>query len=198
MPMREIRTAQIIPFNSQQAELAQSTDMIVEGYAVTYNSPTLMFEQDGIQYFEVIAQGALDGADLTDVPFKYNHSDSVMIMARTRTKSLELLTDEKGLYVRAKFADTQQGKDLYKLIQLGEVDKMSFAFTVAEEAYNKDTRTRTITKIKKLFDVSAVDIPAYDTTSISARNFFEVEIEKEKKAMDLANLRKKLLLKTYF
>lgn len=198
MPMREIRTAQIIPFNTQQAELAQSTDMIVEGYAVTYNSPTLMFEQDCVQYFEVIAQGALDGADLTDVPFKYNHSDSVMIMARTRTKSLELLTDEKGLYVRAKFADTQQGRDLYKLIQLGEVDKMSFAFTVAEEAYNKDTRTRTITKIKKLYDVSAVDIPAYDTTSISARNFFEVEIEKEKKAMDLANLRKKLLLKTYF
>jgi len=198
MLVREIRTAQIIPFNTQQADLAQSTDMIVEGYAVTYNSPTLMFEQDGIQYFEVIAQGALDGADLTDVPFKYNHSDSVMIMARTRTKSLELLTDEKGLYVRAKLADTQQGKDLFKLIQLGEVDKMSFAFTVLEEAYNKDTRTRTITKIKKLYDVSAVDIPAYDTTSISARNFFEVEIEKEKKAKDLANLRKKLLLKTYF
>jgi HK97 family phage prohead protease len=171
--------------------------MIVEGYAVTYDSPTVLWEQDGIQYFEVIARGALDNADLSDVPFKYNHSDSVMIMARTRTKSLELTTDDKGLFVRAKLADTSQGRDLFKLIQLGEVDKMSFAFTVEEEKYNNETRTRTILKIKKLYDVSAVDIPAYDTTSISARNFFEVEIEKERKAMEIANLRKKLLLKTF-
>lgn len=196
--MREIRTAQIIPFQTQQAELNESSEMIVEGYAVTYDSPTVMWEMDGIQYFEVIERGALDNADLSDVPFKYNHSDSVMIMARTRTKSLELKVDDKGLFVRAKLVDTQQGRDLFKLIQLGEVDKMSFAFTVEQEAYNKDKRLRTIQRIKKLYDVSAVDIPAYDTTSINARNFFEVEIEKERKAMEIANLRKKLLLKTYF
>lgn len=195
--MKEIRQALIIPFQTNQTELTEASDMIVEGYAVTYNSPTLIWEQDGIQYFEVIERGALDNADLSDVPFKYNHSDSVMILARTRTKSLELSIDDKGLFIRAKIVDTQQGRDLFKLIQLGEVDKMSFAFTVEEEKYNNETRTRTITKIKKLYDVSAVDIPAYDTTSISARNFFEVEIEKEKKAKDLANLRKKLLLKTY-
>jgi phage head maturation protease len=75
---------------------------------------------------------------------------------------------------------------------------MSFAFVVKQERYDRLTRTRHIEKIEKLFDVSAVDIPAYDTTSISARSFFEMEIEKEQKAMEIAESRKKLLLLTYF
>lgn len=176
----------------QNAE-ANSDEMIVEGYALTFDSPTVLYSIDGVDYKEVIARGALDGADLTDVPFKYNHSDNVMIMARTRNKTLELTVDEVGLKIRASIAPTQDGKDLYTLIKRGDVDKMSFAFTVEEDSYNKETRTRTITKIKKLYDVAAVDIPAYDSTSISARSYFELENEKEK-AMDIANRAKRIEL----
>src|SRR5690606_7752346 len=81
-------------------------EMIVEGRAVVYDSPTVLYEIDGRKYYEVIAKGALDGADLRDVPFKYNHSDSVMVMARTRNQTLELIPDDQGLLVRARLANT--------------------------------------------------------------------------------------------
>jgi phage head maturation protease len=74
---------------------------------------------------------------------------------------------------------------------------MSFSFTVSEQRYDKENRMRVITGIRKLYDVSAVDIPAYDTTSISARSFFEAEAEEERKALDSAAARKKLLLRTF-
>jgi HK97 family phage prohead protease len=156
-----------------------SSEMIVEGRAVVYNSPTLMWEYDGVKYYEVIQRGALDGADLSDVPFKYNHSDNVMIMARTRNKTLELIQDEQGLLIRARLANTTAGRDLYELIKRGDIDKMSFAFTTREEAYDKETRTRKIIRLKKIWDVAAVDIPAYDDTTISARSWAEAQSEIE-------------------
>lgn len=165
-------------------------EMIVEGYAITLNTPTVMWEYDGIKYYEVIAPRALDNTDMSDVPFKYNHSDDVMVMARTRNKTLQLTKDEKGLRMKASIAPTQAGKDLYTLIKRKDIDKMSFAFTVEEDSYNSESHTRTILKIKKLYDVAAVDTPAYDTTSISARSFFEAEAEKEHKALENAQLRK--------
>ena len=132
---REIRIAEIRalePTNDQQ-------EMIVAGRAIVYDSPTVMYEIDGIKYYEVIQRGALDGADLKDVPFKYNHSDSVMVMARTRNKTLELIPDDKGLLIRARLANTTAGRDLYELIRRGDIDKMSFAFSVAEDSYDRDT-----------------------------------------------------------
>src|SRR5690606_16314590 len=90
---REIRLAEIRalePTNDEQA-------MIVEGRAIVYDSPTVIAEIEGRKYYEVIARGALDEADLRDVPFKYNHSNSVMVMARTRNKTLELIPDDEGL-----------------------------------------------------------------------------------------------------
>lgn len=170
----------------------------MEGRAIVYDSPTVMYEIDGVKYYEVIARGALDGADLRDVPFKYNHSDNVMVMARTRNRTLELIPDEQGLLIRAKLANTTAGRDLYELIRRGDIDKMSFAFTVAEHSYNRDTRTRTITKFKRIWDVSAVDIPAYPDTSITARDFYRAQAEAERQAAEAAQeLRKRLLLKTY-
>jgi HK97 family phage prohead protease len=183
--------------NIPSGEINQNT-LLVEGYAIRYDEPTLMTVIDGIEYYETIQQGALDGADLSDVPFKYNHSDQVMIMARTRNKTLELFPDNEGLYVRANLANTTGGNDLYTLISRGDIDKMSFAFTVKSERYDRQSRTRVIEKIDKLFDVSAVDLPAYPTTSISARAFYEMEIEKEVKDLEKSKLRKELLLKTYF
>lgn len=177
-------------------ESLNEDEMIVEGYAITINTPTVVYEYEGNKYYEVIAPNALDNTDMKDVPLKYNHSDNVMIMARTRNKTLQLTKDLKGLYIKASIAPTQAGKDLYTLIKRGDIDKMSFAFTVEEDSYNVESRTRTILKIKKLYDVAAVDFPAYDTTSISARSFFDMEIQKERKALEDANLRKRLILKT--
>lgn len=170
----------------------------MEGRAIVYESPTVMFEIDGIQYKEVIVKGALDGADLRDVPFKYNHSDAIMVMARTRNRTLELIPDDQGLLVRARLANTTAGRDLYELIRRGDIDKMSFAFTVAEEAYDKETRTRKILRFKRIWDVSAVDIPAYDDTYISARSWYVAQAEAERRAAEAAEqLRKRLIIMTY-
>src|SRR5690606_14958488 len=101
-PQREIRMAELRAIEPA----GDANEMVVEGRAIVYESPTVLFEIDGVRYYEVIARGALDGADLKDVPFKYNHSDNVMVMARTRNKTLELIPDEQGLLVRAKLANT--------------------------------------------------------------------------------------------
>lgn len=178
----------------------EQKEMIVEGYAIRFDEPAT-FEIGGEEFREVIDKRALDKADMRDVPFKYNHSDNVMIMARTRNKTLELIKDEKGLFIRAKLAGTTSGHDLYTLIKRGDIDKMSFAFTVDYEndgdEYDRKTRTRTIKRIKKIWDVAAVDTPAYDTTSISARSFFELEREKELKTLERAELRKRLIIQSY-
>lgn len=137
--------------------------MIVEGYAITFNQPATH------GYTEIISEKALDNTDMSDVPLKYNHEDSHLIMARTRNKSLELKKDDKGLFIRAELIDTQSNKDIYKSIKAGLIDKMSFAFTTRGDEYDYDTDTRTITDIEKLFDVSVVDLPFYDSTSVYAR-----------------------------
>jgi len=172
--------------------------MIVEGRAIVYESPTVLYEIDGVKYYEVIARGALDGADIRDVPFKYNHSSAVMVMARTRNKTLELIPDDHGLLIRANLANITAGRDLYELIRRGDVDKMSFAFTVAEDTYDRDTRTRKILKFKRIWDVSAVDTPAYQDTYISARSYFEAQAEAERQAAEAAQRRRRrLIAQTY-
>jgi len=192
-PQREIRMAEI-----RALEPADDGEMIVEGRAVVYESPTVMYEIDGVKYYEVIARGALEGADLRDVPFKYNHSNSVMVMARTRNKTLELIPDDHGLLVRARLANTTAGRDLYELIRRGDVDKMSFAFTVDKDEYDRDTRTRRILRFKRIWDVSAVDTPAYDQTYISARSWFAAQAEAERQAAEAAARRRRvLIMKTY-
>jgi len=194
---KEIRLAELRIKSDLTAN--EGNDMIVEGYAVIFNEPTVIFtDSAGIEYYEVIDKHALDNCDMSDVPFKYNHSDDVMVMARTRNKTLQLSVDDKGLFIRANLANTTTGNDLYQLIKRGDIDKMSFAFVVAPEGDNYDvkTRTRIITAIEKLFDVSAVDLPAYDTTSISARGYFESQ-EEIRKQLEKEALKRKLLLKTY-
>jgi len=188
-PQREIRMAEIRALEPAEGE----NEMIVEGRAVVYESPTVLYEIDGVQYKEVIARGALEGADLRDVPFKYNHSDSVMVMARTRNRTLELIPDDHGLLIRAKLANTTAGRDLYELIRRGDIDKMSFAFTVAEDSYDRETRTRRILRFQRIWDVSAVDTPAYQDTHISVRAYFEAQAEAERRAAEAALRRRRVL-----
>jgi hypothetical protein len=97
----------------------------------------------------------------------------------------------------AELANTTAGRDLYELIKRGDIDKMSFAFTVSKDEYDIETRTRRILAIDKIFDVTAVDTPAYETTSLSLRSYFEAEAEKQRIALEREARRKKLILRTY-
>lgn len=169
---------------------------VLEGYAVVFESPTVLWECDGIEYKEVIAKDALNNADLKDVCLKYNHGDNALILARTRGGSLELTVDEKGLKFRATLPNTSGANDVYELVQKGILDKCSFAFRCEESSYNQETHTRTILKIKRLYDVSVVDIPAYDETNVEARSYFD-GIANEQRASERAKRVKKLICKTY-
>ena len=148
--------------------------MVIEGYAVVFDSPATH------GFTEIIDRNAFNGCDMKDVPLKYNHDDSHLILARTRNNSLQLQVDDKGLKIRAELIDTTSNIDIYKSIQAGLLDKMSFAFTVSDEEWDLKTDTRTIKGIDRLFDVSVVDVPFYDTTSIYARALSSLESEKEK------------------
>lgn len=146
--------------------------MILEGYPVVFNQETLIGDKEW-GWYEIIDKKALEGADLSDVPLKYNHGDSKGILARTRNGSLKLTVDSKGLKMRAELIDTTDNIDIYKCVKSGLLDKMSFAFNVLEDNVEQkvgDIPRRTITKIGRLFDVAVVDLPAYDQTSIYARS----------------------------
>jgi len=181
---------------------AEQNQLIVSGYAAVLEQPTVVCEIDGVQYMEVIDKDAFIGCDLSDVPFKYNHSDDFMVLARTRNKTLSLTLDTRGLFITANLANVTAGKDLYGLIQRGDIDKMSFGFTVGQDSYDAQTRTRRILKVRKVWDVSAVDTPAYNGTSIdvedgdniSARSYFSAKDEMEK---SLQEQRKRIYLMTF-
>lgn len=175
-------------FNFEQKE-----DMIIEGQAVAFESPTVLFEMDGVEYKEVIDRAAFDEAHMSDVVLVVNHTGTPA--ARTKNGSLELRKTESGLFVRADLSRSSVGPDLHRDIKEGVFDKMSFAFTIRESSYDKATRTNRILKIDRLYDVSAVTFPAYEQTSISARSLFEAEAEKERaEARGLELKRKRIAL----
>lgn len=155
-------------------------ELVVEGYAAVFDSPTVLFEYEGVEYKEQICRGAFDGCQMTDVIFNYNHEGKVL--ARTRNKTLELNIDEKGLKIRARLDGTDEGRKLYEEIKGGYVDRMSFAFRTQEESFDKENNQWNVRKVKRLYDVSAVSIPAYDDTVISARKSFILEAEAQEKA----------------
>ena len=171
-------------------------EMTLSGYAVTFNQPTVLFKRGDMEFKEVISREAFKNTDMRDCCLKYNHDGSFPILARTRGESLKIRVDDFGLYFDAKLFDTNSGRDIYTLVRGGALDKCSFAFTIAEggDNYDQKTRTRTITNIEKLWDLSVVDIPSYNSTSVTARSFFEAEAEKEKLASETEQKRKKLNL----
>lgn len=151
---------------------------IVEGYATTLDDPYVLWKDGDVEVKEQIARTAFDGADMSDVIFLYNHEG--MVYARQKNGTLTLDVDERGLKVIADLGSIASSRELYEAIQSGLVDQMSWAFTVKEEAYDKEQRLRTITKVDKVYDVSAVSIPANPATSISARDYFNGVIEVER------------------
>ena len=165
--------------------------MVLEGYAIVFDQETLIGDKDK-GFIESIDRNALKNANMKDVPMKYNHDDSFLIIARTRNNSLRLTVDDIGLKVRAELIDTDSNKDIYKMVKAGLLDKMSFAFTVSTQKIDRsgDIPKRTITGIDRLYDVSIVDLPAYDQTSIVVGRSLAL-VDTELKTMDMEDQIKK-------
>ena len=160
-------------------EEGDEPSFFVEGYASTFE-PYVLMSVDGTDYSERIEPTAFEGADMSDVVFRVDHEGPVY--ARTSAGSVELWTDEHGLAQRTDLGRTQRARDLYADIAAGNYQKMSFAFSVAEDHYDKATHTRIIDRVKKVFDVSPVVFPANPGTelSVSTRDYFNGVIEAEK------------------
>lgn len=196
MRKMEMRMALLEPANNDD-----KNKQLVEGYAAVFNQRALIWESEwsGWKYMEVIDRNAFNGADMNDTVFKYNYGDVAMILARASNNTLTMNTDDKGLRISADIIDTNNGTDVYKLIKRGDLNKMSFAFTVKSERTEVDKEnkiyTRTITAFDKIYDVAVVDFPAYDGTSIQARSKeYFVDLEKD---LQEKQRRKRLLLMTY-
>lgn len=149
----------------------------VEGYATVFDKETVLYEYDGIEYKEVVDRTAFSNAQMSDVVMNYNHEGKPV--ARTKNGTLSLMVDDIGLKISADLSGTEEGRRLYEEIKGGYIDKMSYAYTVNADEYSRDTHTRRLTDIKRVYDVAAVDIPAYESTNIQARSFFKAEAEKE-------------------
>lgn len=186
--------------------------MIAEGYATTFNEPYELFQYDNwegyrVHFMEQIDQAAFDECDMSDVIMQYNHEGRVF--ARISNNTLRVKPDLHGLYVEADLGGTEIGRELYEEIKGGYTNRMSFGFTVSKDTRTEErdeenkviTITRTITKISRLYDVSAVSIPANDGTEISARSWCDgviaeltgefrkaEEIEKQKQRIRILTL----------
>ena len=167
---REYRTFSASEFTATQEE----ESFIVEGYATTFDTP-YDFGFTGLK--EQIDRHALDDADMSDVIFQFDHKGRVL--ARQRNNTLAVMPDDHGLYVRADLSGSEQGRQLWEEISNGLVDRMSWGFIVPDDGWNYDTdsRTSTIKKVTKVFDVSAVSIPANQDTEIKVRSYIDGVIE---------------------
>ena len=152
---------------------------LVEGYASTFK-PYKLVEIDGEAYYEQIQPNAFDEADLTDVVYRVDHEGKVY--ARSSAGSIKLDVDEHGLHQVTDLSRTRAGKEHFEEIVAGNYPQMSFAFTVGEDHYDAENRTRIIDRIAKVFDISAVSWPANPTTELHARDYFNGAIEAEKAA----------------
>ena len=176
--------------------------MTVEGYATTFDDPYVLWQEDGYTVKEQVARDAFNGADMSDVIMQYDHEGRVF--ARTSNGTLTLAADDHGMKIVADLGGTELGRQLYEEIKGGYTNKMSFGFTVdadtREITENHETGEteilRTITAIRKLYDVSAVSLPANNATEISARAYCEGVIaeaaEERRAAAERENRKRKL------
>lgn len=139
---------------------------VISGYAIKFGEPS----KDLGGFVEIITKEAMQEVDLSDVCLLIGH-DFSQILARTKNDTLKLEVKEEGLYFEATLPNTSYANDIYENIQAGNVDSMSFGFTIPEDGdvFTKTEEgivTRTVNKIKSLFDISVVTIPAYDSANV--------------------------------
>ena len=191
-----------IEIRAAETEDAPDERKMVTGYASTFNEPYTLFENDDWRFNEVVDARAFDNTDMSDVIMQYDHEGRVF--ARMSNNTLTVIPDEKGLLIEADLGGTELGRQLYEEIRGGYTNKMSFGFTVDGEDYldtkdsdGKALTVRTITSVRKLYDVSAVSLPANDATSISVRSLTDGEIERiqaERLEAEKLELRRRKLL----
>jgi hypothetical protein len=200
MPMK-LNEREYRDFTLAVVELENETeqkDMVVRGYASTFNEPYTLYEDDEYRIMEQVAPDAFANADMSDIIFQYDHSGRVF--ARTSNDTLKVNVDEKGLAIEADLGGTDIGRQLYEEIRGGYTTKMSYAYKVSDSEWTeakdesgKTVELRTIKSISKVYDVSAVSLPANDGTSISVRNLSDGVIEQVKaerlKALELERRR---------
>ena len=175
-----------IDVSSFERRAEDDGEMRVSGYATVFNTPYVLWSYDGYTVREQIDPDAFNDCDMDDVIMQYDHEGRVF--ARTSNDTLAVGTDQKGLRIDARLDGTELGRQVYEEIDGGYTTKMSFGFKVKEDkrevTEDRENGTvdvlRTITKISKLYDVSAVSLPANDATSISARSYSEGVIEELK------------------
>lgn len=166
---------------------AAPEEKMVQGYATTFDEPYLLWTDSGIEYWEKVDRAAFDKTDMSDVIMQYDHKGRVF--ARIKNGTLQVETDNHGLRIAADLSGTEIGRQLYEEIAGGYTTKMSFGFTVSKDEETREEAggivkyTRTVLSVSKLFDVSAVSLPANDATEISVRNLQEgviLEVEAER------------------
>lgn len=193
---REYR-AMALPLAVTVTEQAKrfETDFYVEGYAATFGQPYELFEDyNGIKYFEVIDRSALEGADLRDVIMLFDHHGKPY--ARMSNQTLGIEADSRGFFVYADLSKSESSRQLHQEISAGLITQMSWSFKIQEDSYDRLTHTRTVKKIRKVYDVSAVSFPANPETEISARSWVDGVIDAEKREA-LARRRQLIKIKTY-
>jgi len=187
---REYREIQLRAIEIRETQDGKKT---VEGYATTFNEEYKLWGDAQYQVLEMVDGRAFDNCDMSDVIMQYDHEGRVF--ARTGNGTLKLEADEHGLKIKADLGGTELGRQLYEEIKGGYTNKMSFGFRVRtqERTVEEDKVTgnvtvhRKITAIEKLYDVSAVSLPANDATEISARNISEgviADVKQEQLAIE--------------
>lgn len=174
MPIRNDRE-----YRSFSVEMREEdNNYIVEGYASTFEPYPLYEDYDGTVFNERIDRHAFDDADMTDVVFLLDHTGRVY--ARTKNNTVSLSIDDHGLLTRTDLSRTEGARQVAEDIRVGNYTQMSFAFTVAEDHFERESNTRVIDRVKKVFDISAVAFPANPGTDIgvSMRDYFHGEMEK--------------------
>jgi HK97 family phage prohead protease len=164
-----------------QTPLLES-DYYVEGYAATFDRYKLYDDWDGQPVYEQFKAADFAGCDMSDIIFQFNHRG--MVFARLRNNSLIVKVDEKGLFIAADLGRTTAAREMYEAIKCGNIDRMSWGFVPKKTLFNPETSTITYNGIKKIYDVSAVDLPANEDTIIEARRFVDGEISRIKQELE--------------
>ena len=189
----QIRALQV--FTPAQAEPRLESDYYVEGYAARYEPYVLYDTPDGPIY-ERFERGCFDNCDRSDIIFQLNHQGTVM--ARQSNGSLIVEPDEVGLFTAADLGRTEAARRLYEEISAGMITKMSWGFILGDYYYDDANRTIVHKTVKKIFDVSAVSIPANQNTEINARSWADGVIDLAARSeAELDERRRKLRLKIF-
>ena len=188
----QARAMDFVCFNPPEKRI--DSDHYVDGFAARYEPYVLYYDADGGPIYERFARGCFDGCDMSDVILQYDHKGKVM--ARTSNGSLIVEPQEGGLFFAADLGRTEAARDLYADIDAGMVTKMSWRFAVGDYYYDKAARTIVHKTIRKIYDVSAVSIPANDHTEINARAWVDGEIaQAARREAELDDRRRRLRLK---